>query len=65
MPDTLTVHPVPGGPNVRDPETLRHLPPEGATVPRTTYWLRRIACGDVTETPPATGRGRQTPTNRE
>lgn len=37
---------------VRDPETNRHLPPEGADVlADSTYWLRRIADGDVSLAP--------------
>lgn len=32
---------------VRNPETGRHLPPAGESVPDTTYWLRRAADGDV------------------
>ncbi len=32
---------------VRDPATKRHLPAEGKEVPETSYWLRRLKCGDV------------------
>jgi hypothetical protein len=32
---------------IRDPHTLRILPPEGAAVTDTTYWRRRLADGDV------------------
>jgi hypothetical protein len=32
---------------VRDPVTKRHLPEEGKDVPENTYWLRRLAEGDV------------------
>ena len=36
---------------VANPEAIspmpRHLPPEGAEVPDTQYWRRRIADGDV------------------
>lgn len=32
---------------VRDPVTRRPLPPEGAEVPETTYWHRRLRDGDV------------------
>jgi hypothetical protein len=35
------------GLKVRDPDTRRHLPEEGAAVPRSTYWLRRLRDGDV------------------
>lgn len=33
---------------VRDPDTLEPLPVEGAVKPLSSYWLRRIECGDVT-----------------
>ncbi|HEY1136573.1 MAG TPA: DUF2635 domain-containing protein [Xanthomonadaceae bacterium] len=33
---------------VIDPATRQRLPEAGAEVPETTYWLRRIADGDVT-----------------
>lgn len=35
-----------------------HLPPEGAEVPETTYWRRRLGDGSVTEAPasPRTGK---------
>ncbi len=32
---------------VRDPERKGHLPAEGAEVPDTEYWRRRLADGDV------------------
>ena len=35
------------GSQVRDPVTKRHLPSEGKEVPSTTYWVRRLADGDV------------------
>jgi hypothetical protein len=37
---------------VRDPgdPVLKPLPPEGSTVPQSSYWLRRIADGDVVKT---------------
>jgi hypothetical protein len=38
---------------VRDPKTLDHLPPEGREVPRDTYWIRLLQCGDVVEAAPA------------
>jgi len=41
---------------VRDPKTLRPLPPEGREVPETPLWQRRLANGDVVrveeDTPP-------------
>lgn len=42
------------GLQVRDPATGQPLPAEGAQVPMTGYWLRRIAEGDVTEAAGAT-----------
>ena len=39
---------------VRDPNSLRPLPPEGANVPDTAYWFQRLRDGDVEAvTPPA------------
>ncbi len=35
---------------VRDPKTFVQLPPEGKRVPDTSYWCRRLACGDVVPT---------------
>jgi hypothetical protein len=44
------------GIDVRDPDLRDLLPKEGRDVPRSDYWLRRIADGDVREVheePPA------------
>ena len=35
------------GATVRDPDTFEKLPEEGAEKPLSSYWLRRIECGDV------------------
>lgn len=37
------------GPNrrVRYPESDRLLPETGAEIPLSTYWVRRLNCGDV------------------
>lgn len=35
------------GLKVRDPDSLLHLPPEGAEVPESQFWFRRLAAGDV------------------
>lgn len=51
-PEMITVYPVEGI-KVRDPQTTQHVPAEGLAVPRSTYWLRRIQCGDVTTSKPA------------
>ena len=32
---------------VRDPVSLLHLPAEGKEVLDSTYWIRRLRCGDV------------------
>lgn len=48
--ETIFVKPA-AGRLVRDPATRGHLPAEGAEVPRTGYWLRRLADGDVVEAP--------------
>lgn len=52
MPATFYICPAEGQ-TVRDPITLDPLPATGATKPRSTYWLRRKAAGEVHEcTPP-------------
>lgn len=35
------------GLQVRDPATKRLLPSDGKEVPESSYWLRRLKCGDV------------------
>lgn len=48
--DRKTVHVTPAeGRVVPDPERGDHLPPEGRTVTRSPYWVRRIKDQDVTE----------------
>lgn len=37
------------GRRVIDPVTRQAIPAEGAEVPRTPYWLRRVREGDVRE----------------
>lgn len=32
---------------IRDPKTMQILPPEGKLVTESTYWVRRLKCGDV------------------
>lgn len=39
---------------VRDPVTKRHIPAEGADVPDTVFWFRRLASGDVVHVVPIT-----------
>lgn len=44
---------------IRDPHTKRPLPPEGAEVPDSSFWIRRLRSGDVIlieEAAPATPR---------
>ncbi len=36
---------------IPDPSLNDHLPPEGRNVEKTTYWVRRLRDGDVTEKP--------------
>lgn len=36
---------------IPDPSLNDHLPPEGRNVEKTTYWIRRLRDGDVTEKP--------------
>ena len=40
------------GLKVRDPISLVHLPAEGAEVPESSFWLRRLRSGDVFATTP-------------
>lgn len=47
------------GLTVRDPETLQPLAEKGERKPRTTYWLRRLKDGDVTEVQAAPKKGTQ------
>ena len=35
------------GRNVRDPLTGKALPEQGASKPKTAYWIRRVRDGDV------------------
>lgn len=47
LPPMMPVHPAEGL-LIRDPQTRRHLPPEGAEVPaHDLYWQRRLADKDV------------------
>lgn len=47
--DTMFVQPAREGLRVIDPATRQPLPPEGARVSRTGYWIRRRQQGDVLE----------------
>jgi len=44
------------GLQVRDPATRQPLPVDGADLPMTGYWLRRLADDDVTEAPRAVSK---------
>lgn len=50
MPEKMMVKPA-DGLVVRDPRNREPLPPEGREVERSSYWLRRLLEGDVTEVP--------------
>jgi hypothetical protein len=43
----MRVKPAKPGNVIRDPRTRRPLPAEGATVPDTTFWQRRLDAGEV------------------
>jgi hypothetical protein len=49
----LFVKPAAASAVVRFPETGEQLAAEGAQVPATPYWLRRLRDGDVVEVTPA------------
>lgn len=52
MTDVFKIKPALGL-KVRDPVTKQHLKDEGEQKPRSTYWLRRQAAGEVIEVPAA------------
>lgn len=54
MSEMMTVYPVPGR-LVLDPATFQSLPAAGLAVPRNSFWLRRLADGDVTTSMPEQG----------
>ncbi len=45
----MFVKPAPGV-KVRDPISKFHIPDEGAEVPESSYWIRRLRSGDVVRT---------------
>ena len=54
--DWMYVKPAPSV-KVRDPQSMLHLPDAGQIVESNSYWLRRLADGDViVTTPPAEPR---------
>jgi len=61
MSDTLFVKPSPGL-VIRDPATMKPLPTEGARVTgNLSYWLRRLAYGDVAQVEPEAPAQEQAP----
>lgn len=44
---------------IRDPHTLRALPPEGADVPETPFWFRRLRAGEVVRVDDVAPTGRE------
>lgn len=50
MSKTLFLKPADPDLIVRDPDKRRALPVDGAEVPNTTYWQRRLKDGDVIKT---------------
>ena len=48
MSKTFFIKPV-GEAKVRDPDTKLHLDAAGQNKPKSSYWLRRIADGEVVE----------------
>lgn len=64
----MKIYPVRGGEGLRDPRTRRIIPAEGLEVEANSFWLRRLAQGDVTSEPApseATERPAQTDPSAE
>ena len=51
-PVSFFVKPAPGL-RIADPQTGEYLPETGAVMPRSGFWLRRLADGDIVEAKPA------------
>lgn len=49
MTDTIHLKPAGDDYKVRDPKSLLYLAAKGAVVERSSYWLRRLAAGEVVE----------------
>jgi hypothetical protein len=43
----MKVRPARAGDVIRFPESAKRLPDEGALVPETSFWMRRLRSGDV------------------
>lgn len=66
MSDEVTMFVVPeSGRRVIDPATRQALPADGADVPRSTYWLRRVREEDVKESPRPRARAATTSNKTE
>jgi hypothetical protein len=62
----MRIRPAFPGAVIRDPQTKRPLPEEGADVAESSYWLRRLRSGDVVRVDEPTGLEPVTPlTTRE
>lgn len=46
----MRITPAPGL-KVRDPLSKRHIPDEGVEVQESSYWVRRLAAGEVVKMP--------------
>ena len=66
-PAPLRVKPALPGSVIRDPQTRQKLPDEGAVVPDTSFWRRRLRSGDVVlvKESPVPPPDRATPTGLE
>lgn len=58
MTQTIFIKPA-SGLKVRDPVTKQHLKAEGESKPRSNYWLRRVASGEVLIAQPASAKSTQ------
>lgn len=47
----MKVKPAVEGAVIRDPNTMLPLPAEGAEVPETSYWIRRLNSGELVRLP--------------
>ena len=52
------------GLKIRNPETGRHMPPDGEWVSMDTYWRRRLRDGDVTASRPTRAPAAANGTNK-
>lgn len=52
----MKVKPVDPAAVIRDPVTKRQLPAEGADVPESSFWIRRLTGGEIVRIDQPTGR---------